>query len=89
MGEPARVLETKEMVGNLRAAHYHRYELPLLSEPVDFASRPVPIDPYALGLLLGGGCMTGSTTPSFATKDPELAGALEAADTGNPRPDAG
>ena len=69
-GKPARVLETKEMVGNLRAAHYHRYELPLLSEPVDFASRPVPIDPYALGLLLGDGCMTGSTTPSFATNDP-------------------
>ena len=62
-GRPARVLETKEMVGNLRAAHYHRYELPLLSAPVEFAPRPVPIDPYALGLLLGGGCMTGSTTP--------------------------
>jgi len=25
------VLETKEMIGNLRAAHYHRYELPLLT----------------------------------------------------------
>ena len=26
-GKPARVLATKEMIGNLRAAHYHRYEL--------------------------------------------------------------
>ncbi|HEY5857949.1 MAG TPA: PhoH family protein, partial [Aldersonia sp.] len=70
-GRPARVLETKEMVGNLRAAHYHRYELPLLSAPVDFAPRPVPIDPYALGLLLGDGCMTGSTTPSATKFVPE------------------
>ncbi len=52
-GKPARVLQTKEMIGNLRAAHYHRYELPLLSAPVKFESRPVPLDPYALGLLLG------------------------------------
>jgi phosphate starvation-inducible PhoH-like protein len=75
-GKPARVLQTKEMVGNLRAAHYHRYELPLLSAPASFAARPVPLDPYALGLLLGDGCVTCSTTPSFATTDPELATAL-------------
>ncbi len=36
-------------------------------------ARPVPMDPYALGLLLGDGCLTTSTTPSFATADPELA----------------
>jgi len=75
-GKPARVLETKEMIGDLRATHYHRYELPLLSEPVNFQSRPVPLDPYALGLLLGDGCLTCSTTPSFATTDPELAESL-------------
>lgn len=74
--KPARVLQTKEMIGNLRAAHYHRYELPLLSAPVDFESRPVPLDPYALGLLLGDGCLTCKTTPSFATTDPELAESL-------------
>lgn len=76
-GKPWRVLQTKEMIGNLRAAHYHRYELPLLSAPVDFESRPVPLDPYALGLLLGDGCLTCKTTPSFATTDPELAESLE------------
>jgi phosphate starvation-inducible PhoH-like protein len=75
-GKPPRVLQTKEMIGNLRAAHYHRYELPLLSAPVSFAARPVPLDPYALGLLLGDGCVTCSTTPSFATTDPELAASL-------------
>jgi phosphate starvation-inducible PhoH-like protein len=75
-GKPPRVLQTKEMIGNLRAAHYHRYELPLLSAPVSFESRPVALDPYALGLLLGDGCITCSTTPTFATTDPELAESL-------------
>ena len=67
-GKLPRVLQTKQMIGNLRAAHYHRFELPLLSAPVSFESRPVPLDPYALGLLLGDGCLTGKSTPSFATR---------------------
>ncbi|MBO0919053.1 PhoH family protein [Streptomyces laculatispora] len=75
--KPWRVLETKEMIGNLRAAHARRYELPMLTAPVSMPEREVPMDPYALGLLLGDGCLTGSTTPSFATQDPELAEALE------------
>ena len=37
------------------------------SSPVRFIPCQVPIEPYALGLLLGDGCITGSTTPSFAT----------------------
>jgi phosphate starvation-inducible PhoH-like protein len=81
-GKPWRVLETKEMIGNLRAAHARRYELPLLSAPVCHPGQEVPMDPYALGLLLGDGCLTGSTTPAFATEDPELAVALEAALSG-------
>ena len=72
-GKPLRVLTTREMIGNLRANHYHRYEFPLHSAPVRFPYREVPIDPYALGLLLGDGCLTGSTTPTFATGDPQLA----------------
>ncbi|MFE3148452.1 PhoH family protein [Streptomyces sp. NPDC059218] len=75
--KPWRVLETKEMIGNLRAAHARRYELPMLTAPVSFPEREVPMDAYALGLLLGDGCLTGATTPSFATEDPELAEALE------------
>jgi phosphate starvation-inducible PhoH-like protein len=77
--KPWRVLETREMIGKLRAAHARRYELPLLSAPVCHPGQDVPMDPYALGLLLGDGCLTGTTTPSFATEDPELASALEAA----------
>jgi phosphate starvation-inducible PhoH-like protein len=77
--KPWRVLETQEMIGKLRAAHARRYELPLLTAPVCFPLQNVPMDPYALGLLLGDGCPTGSTTPSFATEDAELVSALQAA----------
>ncbi|MGE2733225.1 PhoH family protein [Mycolicibacterium vaccae] len=76
-GKPARVLTTKEMIGNLRAGQTHRYELPLLSAPVEFDSQSVPLDPYALGLLLGDGCISGRTSPGFTTNDPELAEMLQ------------
>ena len=76
-GKPLRVLTTREMIGNLRANHYHRYELPLHSAPVCFPYREVAMDPYALGLLLGDGCLTGATTPTFAAGDPELAWELQ------------
>jgi phosphate starvation-inducible PhoH-like protein len=72
-GKPFRVLTTREMIGNLRANHYHRYELPMHSAPVRFPYREIPMDAYALGLLLGDGCLTGATTPSSATGEPELA----------------
>jgi phosphate starvation-inducible PhoH-like protein len=71
-----RVLQTREMIGRLRCHHYHRYELPLPSA-IAFPERETPIDPYALGLLLGDGCITGKTTPAFATADAELVGALQ------------
>jgi phosphate starvation-inducible protein PhoH and related proteins len=76
-GRQYRVVQTKDMIGNLRAAHAHRYELPLLSGPVRFPRREVPMDPYALGLLLGDGCITTATTPGFTTRDEELVDALE------------
>jgi phosphate starvation-inducible PhoH-like protein len=75
-GKPPRVLTTREMMGDLRAAHRHRYELPLLSGPVCFPPRDMPIDPYVLGLLLGDGRPTGSTTPGIGTGDAEPADAL-------------
>ena len=77
-GRAGRVLRTVDMVGRLRAARTRRLELPLVG-PVEMEPREVPVDPYALGLLLGDGCVTLSTTPSFSTDDPELAAALEAA----------
>ena len=68
-----RTLRTDEMIGCLRSAHQHRFELPLISAPVEFPSHEVPLDPYALGLLLGDGCLTTRTTPTLTTADPELA----------------
>jgi phosphate starvation-inducible protein PhoH and related proteins len=76
-GKPGRIVETRDMIGRLRAAHRHRFELPMLGAPVEFPHRDVPLDPYALGLLLGDGCLTGKTTPSFSSADPELVAALE------------
>jgi phosphate starvation-inducible PhoH-like protein len=73
-----RVVQTRDMVGKLRRAHYRDFELPLVG-PVEFLPTDVPMDPYALGLLLGDGCITLSTTPSFASRDPELVEALESA----------
>jgi phosphate starvation-inducible protein PhoH and related proteins len=72
-----RTLRTDEMIGRLRSSHQHRFELPLIGAPVEFPSQEVPIDPYALGLLLGDGCLTTRTTPSFTTADPALAEVLE------------
>ena len=78
-GKPGRVLQTQEMIGRLRRNHQRRYELPLVSAPVEMEPQDVPMDPYALGLLLGDGCITAKTTPSFTTGDHELAEALESA----------
>ncbi|HSK49219.1 MAG TPA: PhoH family protein [Solirubrobacterales bacterium] len=78
-GKSGRVLETREMIGRLKTAHQHRFELPLLARPVEFPRRDIPLDAYALGLLLGDGCLTTKTTPTFSTADPELAVALERA----------
>ncbi|MBI3952120.1 MAG: PhoH family protein, partial [Acidobacteria bacterium] len=75
-GKPPRVLQTREMVGNLWRIHQHRYEVPVLAAPVAWPRRDVPVDPYALGLLLGDGCITDKTSPAFATAEPELVTAL-------------
>jgi len=76
-GKPYRVLTTREMMGDLRAARQRRYELPMHSAPVCLPHRNVPMDPYALGLLLGDGCVTGASLPSFTTADFELAYSLQ------------
>ena len=84
-GKPRRVVETKEMVGNLRAAHYHRYELPLLSAPVIFEAQPVPLDPYALGLLLGDGCISSQHLAQLRDQRPRVGGCNAATHTGHYR----
>ncbi len=74
-----RILTTQQMLGNYRRHHQYRYELPLLSAPVQWAERATPLEPYSLGLLLGDGCITGKTSPAFATADVELVSSLELA----------
>lgn len=75
--KPLRILQTQEMMHNLHCFHQYRYELPLLSAPVDWPFRQTPLEPYSLGLLLGDGCITGKTSPSFCTADAELVSSLE------------
>lgn len=77
--KPASVLETQQILENLRRFPQRRYELPLLSEAVAFAEQAIPLDAYVLGLLLGNGCITGETTPCFATADAELVAAMNQA----------
>jgi len=72
-----RTLRTDDMAGRLRQHHQHRFELPLMTAPVEFEPQDILLDPYALGLLLGDGCLTTTTTPTFTTADPELAEAME------------
>lgn len=76
-----RILETRQMRENLRSHHNRRYELPIISQPVYFSGQhqSLPLDPYVLGLLLGDGCITGKTTPSFSTNDAELVDAMSLA----------
>jgi phosphate starvation-inducible protein PhoH and related proteins len=59
-GGPSQVLETREMIGKLRRGALHRYELPLV-DAVEFVPQDVPMDAYALGLLLGDGCLRTGT----------------------------
>jgi len=80
-GEPGRVVATRYIIDDLRRPHHRRFDLPLVA-PVEFELRGVPIEPYALGLLLGDGCLTTPTTQTLSTVDTELAQAREAALSG-------
>ncbi len=77
-----RILQTQEMLGNFHRNHQYCYELPLLSAPVEWEPRPVPLEPYALGLMLSDGCMSEKTSPSFTTSDAELVSSLSASFAG-------
>jgi phosphate starvation-inducible protein PhoH and related proteins len=73
-----RTITTADMIGKERRGYIRRFELPMMA-PAQQVPRPVPMDAYALGLLLGDGCLTTSTTPSFATNDAQLAAELQLA----------
>ena len=44
--------------GANREPYEYKYKIPLLSGPVQYKSRPVPIHPYVLGAFIGNGCCT-------------------------------
>lgn len=70
--KPSRILETQDMIKNFRRNNQYRYELPIISNPIEWRYEKVPIEPYILGLLLGDGCISDKTSPSFTSKDLEL-----------------
>ncbi len=79
-GDKPKVLSLNEIADDLRrpsgAAKWH-VELP---EPSDLESgRPRPVEPYALGLLLGDGGLSIPSRVRFSSADPELVDALRAA----------
>ena len=78
-GRAGRVVETQDMIGKLRHAHYRHFELPVVRAG---ASSPEPTYPWTRTRSACSSATAASpatTTPSFATADPELAAALEAA----------
>ena len=67
-----RVLSTKDVSDLLEKGNRSKREradiwLPKV-EPVDFEERPVPLDPYVVGLLIGDGSLSGESL-AFSTKD--------------------
>ena len=83
-----RTMQTQDMVSSLRRGDLRRYELPVV-DPIEFEPQDVPLDAYALGLLVGDGSLATATTPPFTMADPESAHALQravAADLGDIRP---
>lgn len=85
-GNPHRVLEAQEMAPNVGRGSEHHYELPVLTEPVLFPERDVPIDPYDLGLALGHGFEDEDVEPADAGDGdfPELIDELEGLLSGAP-----
>jgi hypothetical protein len=74
-GQPA-VLTTAQLRA-IPARRRRKLWVPV-AEPVEMTPRPVPMDPYLLGVLLGDGGLT-TDTIRFATTDPEIVDSVAAA----------
>lgn len=70
------VKTTKEIRKSLIKFHQKNHEIPL-SQPVEFESKNVAIDPYLLGLLLGDGSLHETACLTFTTADVELANVVQ------------
>ena len=60
----------KEMRGKLYDNGARIYSIPM-TQPVNFQSKEIPLDPYLLGVLLGDGSLTGNII-GFSTSDKEI-----------------
>jgi len=75
-GTPGKVLPMKAL-GMLQKKTIRKYFIPMVG-PVTFATcPPLPLNPYALGLLLGDGCLSQNQI-TFTSADAELVLALQA-----------
>ena len=64
--------KTRRRQGPVLTSQLHSgFTIPLLSRPVELATRPVPLNPYLLGLLLGDGGLTESTI-TLTSADEEI-----------------
>ncbi|WP_426489770.1 SNF2-related protein [Hymenobacter sp. 102] len=70
-GQPYQVRELQTMAADLHDKHGNtKWFIPLV-QAVQFASRPVALDPYLLGLLLGDGCFRRNSVDQ-TTADTEI-----------------
>ena len=82
-GLPGKVVEIGQIADDLfDAAGNAKYFIPIV-KPLEFPEQELPLDPYALGALLGDGRLgtgkNGYGTPSFSSDDQELVEAVEQA----------
>jgi phosphate starvation-inducible PhoH-like protein len=68
-----KTIELKQFKDNLKTKGGQRkYKIPVLSSPVNFDKKEIPIDPYTLGCLIGDGSITKGVCPTFSTNDKEI-----------------
>lgn len=68
---PHREKRTNEMLEYNRIDGRSKYFVPL-TKPVQFPERPVPLDPYFVGAMLGDGCMTKRHNMTLTGIDQEI-----------------
>jgi len=67
------VKETKEIFKCVKNKWGHKnHEIPIVSSPVSFDSKEVPINPYLLGVLLGDGCFSTNASVTITNVSEDL-----------------